>query len=107
MTSKIVKSDLWFDVIDHDAVMDAMAALGLDISWDYPGIVRIMVDPVTSVATGLHGYEYGSVSTLVSGDDMWDESLESADPAISEGETDPATIARGWADWVDARGMLG
>jgi hypothetical protein len=97
----IVEGADWFDIIDHDAVLDAMAGAGLSVSWEFPGLVRIELDPTTSVATGLHGYEYGSVSILK--DNMWDESTEPADVAVSEGETDPKVIATAWATWVRDR----
>jgi len=97
----IVKGEGWFNIVDHDAIMDAMAGAGLSVTWEFPGLVRIELDPTTSVATGLHGYEYGSVSVLK--DNMWDESTEPADVAVAEGETDPKVIAGAWATWVTNR----
>ena len=43
------------------AVVQQLRTDGFDASLDYPGIVTIVLDDSTFVATGLHGFEYGTI----------------------------------------------
>lgn len=91
-----------FNQIDHDAVLDAMSDRGLDIYWEYPGVCAIQVSPKTEVWTGLHSYAYGDVSVLNEAEDAWEPLGEggNATTELDEYETDPATIAEAWVEWV-------
>lgn len=89
-----------FDAIDHDAVLDALSAKGLSVSWEYPGIAAIEVTRTVQVWTGLHSYAYGDINVF--SDMTWQSSEEGgAEPeGLDEYETDPDRIAWAWVEWV-------
>lgn len=94
---------------DAAAVLIAMTRAGLQVVWDFPGmaVLSFTRDGVPAqVATGLHGWEYGTLSVLEG--DTWQPVEDvTAEPGLAEGETDPETIAAAWAAWIDRRHRLG
>lgn len=88
------------DTADESAVLTAMADAGLTVEWEHPGMAVIEITRDLTVATGLHGWEYGSVSRLV--DDCWEpvEDMPAEPEGLTEHDTDPTLIAASWRAWI-------
>lgn len=87
--------------VDPIVVLEEMRRAGLQVSWEHPGCVQILISPTLMVATGFHGWEYGSVSRLI--DDTWEPDEEAtAEPGLPEDERSPQRIAEAWVTWVQA-----
>lgn len=79
-------------------VLAALRAEGLAVTWDYPGLAVIHVGTDVEVATGLNGWEYGSVS-IIDADGCW-QPAEQIDATPHFSGTTSTHVAAAWASWV-------
>lgn len=91
-----------------DAVVNGLNSAGVQTTFEYPGAVVLHFANSLGryeVWTGFLGWEYGSISMLDI-DGTWqpiEGEAGTAEPYLSEDETDTAKIVSAWAAWVAER----